>query len=213
MEYNAENNLNLNDSSYDSKSLSQIEETMNSDYNYKLNEDVFNDFFNNNLNKKRNRDEISNNLNIINKLNNTNYDEITKEDLNKILTISFKSLDLGPIIRDENGYFKRCLTFCKIKKFSYICSKINTLKKSFFKGNALAKRNEEQTKLFNNIKEAIINAKYAYYKLNEHGLVDVETGTITNLKAKEMMEEFRVEIYILLKKLSVSLNTTIAPLC
>ncbi len=40
--------------------------------------------------------------------NNLNDIDLDGEDLNKILTISFKSLDLGPIIRDENGYFKKC---------------------------------------------------------------------------------------------------------
>lgn len=229
MDYN--NNLNFNDSSYiedhqlDENFFNNIFDN-NSNENLSLNEEdssVYNNILNEEiskpkkieveiLNKKRNRDEINSNLNIINKLNNTNYDEITYKDLNEILTISFKSLDLGPIIRDENGCFKKCLTFCKTKSFQYICSKTNTLKQKFFKGKFLIKRNETQIKLFNNINAALINAKYAYYNLNEHGLVNVKTGTITNLKARKIMEEVRVELYILLKKLCVSLKTHIEPL-
>ncbi len=180
--------------------------------NKKTNRDVSN--INNNLNDiDLDGEDLNNNLDILlNKLNNTNYNEITDEDLNKILTISFKSLDLGPIMRDENGYFKKCLIFYKTKMFFPINLKIAYITKKFFKGKSLLKRNEIQIKLFNNIKMALINAKYAYYNLNEHGLVDVKSGTIINLDAKKIMEGFRVKLYILLKKLCVSLGIKISPL-
>lgn len=90
--------------------------------------------------------------------------------------------------------------------------KITNITKKFFKGKSLLKRNEIQIKLFNNIKTALINAKYAYYNLNERGLIDVKSGTIINLDAKKIMEGFRVKLYIPLKKLYVSLKIKISPL-
>ena len=151
----------------------------------------------NDINKPENKIVINNNI---------NYNEITEEDLNKILTISFKSLDLGPIITDEKGHSKKCLLFNRTKMFSYIYLKFHAIKQKFFNDKSLFKRNEIQIKLFNNIKMALINAKDAYYDLNDHGFVDGETGTITNSKARKIMEEFSADLYILLKKLCASLG-------
>ena len=153
-----------------------------------------------------------NNNNIINSFN-LNYRlktndvleyNITPADLNTIIILDLSGIVLNEAKKTPLDSLK------KSKLFSLFFKKMDALRKTYFNSKSILERTNEQEQLFNNIMTSLKSIKKPYYILGNHGLIS--NGRITNEKAKEKVEIFRKNLYILLKKLCFSLCTVIDPL-